>query len=226
MRKYHILLVALMVAWTIWVAQSCRRQVEAYHASHLCTDSLTDIRPGDLLFFCDTAGMGAAVRESTGEYTHVALVERVDDTIWIIDATQRYGVCRHVLAPGCGETRFPDVYRLQEPYVCSVEQFLRRAQSFIGQPYDNAFLPDNGAMYCSELIYESYVLADDDEDGKEGGGDKHLFEAKPMNWRDAHGELPKYWETHFRQLGIPVPEGVLGTNPTDLSRSTILYRPQ
>ena len=37
--------------------------------------------PGDLLFFRDTEGMGAAVKESTGQYTHVAMVESVGDTV-------------------------------------------------------------------------------------------------------------------------------------------------
>ena len=47
-----------------------------------------------------------------------------------------------------------------------------------------------------------------------------------MNWRDADGNLPKYWQKHFENLGIPVPEGVPGTNPTDLSRSPILKKLQ
>ena len=51
-----------------------------------------------------------------------------------------------------------------------------------------------------------------------------LFPSKPMNWRDAEGNLPKYWVQHFKKLGVPVPEGVPGTNPTDLSRSPILKK--
>ena len=45
-----------------------------------------------------------------------------------------------------------------------------------------------------------------------------------MNWRDAEGQLPKYWKEHFRKLGMKVPEGVPGTNPTDLSRSPLLRK--
>ena len=75
-------------------------------------------------------------------------------------------------------------------------------------------MPDNGAMYCSELVYECYLMCDG----------QHLFEAKPMNWRDKEGNLPQYWQEHFEKLGMPVPEGVPGTNPTDLSRSPQLHR--
>lgn len=186
------------------------------HRRFLNNNSLFDLRPGDLLFFSDTTGMGSAVRESTGEYTHVALVESVDDTVWIIDATQKHGVSRRPLTTKYGSSDFPDVYRFE--YGCfSIDSVLSRARSFIGQPYDNAFLPDNGALYCSELIYEVF-LNDCSDKGK------HLIEAKPMNWRDKEGNLPQYWQEHFKKLGMPVPEGVPGTNPTDLSRSPQLRR--
>lgn len=186
------------------------------HRRFLNNNSLYDLRPGDLLFFRDTTGMGSAVRESTGKYTHVALVESVDDTVWVIDATQRYGVSRRPLTIKYGSSGFPDVYRFK--YGCfSIDSVLARARSFIGQPYDNAFLPDNGALYCSELVYEVF-LNDCSDKGK------HLIEAKPMNWRDKNGNLPKYWKKHFKKLGMPVPEGVPGTNPTDLSRSPMLHK--
>ena len=178
--------------------------------------SLFDLRAGDLLFFRDTTGMGNAVRESTGEYTHVALVESVDDTVWIIDATQRYGVSRRPLTIKYGSSDFPDVYRFKSGCY-SIDSVLARARSFIGQPYDNAFLPDNGALYCSELVYEVFL----DECSDKG---EHLIEAKPMNWRDKNGNLPQYWQEHFKRLGMPVPEGVPGTNPTDLSRSPLLHK--
>lgn len=45
-----------------------------------------------------------------------------------------------------------------------------------------------------------------------------------MNWRDKNGNLPEYWENHFKKLGMKVPEGTPGTNPTDLSRSIFLKR--
>ena len=45
-----------------------------------------------------------------------------------------------------------------------------------------------------------------------------------MNWRDKNGNLPKYWKKHFKKLGMLVPEGVPGTNPTDLSKSPLLHK--
>jgi len=176
----------------------------------------TSLRPGDLLFFRDTEGMGGAVKESTGQYTHVAIVESVGDTVWIIDATPQNGVSRRpYLRQNEDKQSLPDIYRLQDNSY--VDSALIRARSFIGLPYDNAFLPDNGAFYCSELVYECF-LSDDSQDNR------HLFETKPMNWRNADGKLPKYWKEHFKKLKMPVPEKVMGTNPTELSHSPLLRK--
>ena len=169
------------------------------------------LRPGDLLFFSDYDGMGSAISQSTGQYTHVAIVESIGDTVWIIDATPTYGVSRRPLIINRDDaSTIPDAYRFK----ChDTESYLQRARSFIGQPYDQAFLPDNGAMYCSELVYECYV-----------SNGEHLFEARPMNWRDADGKMPAYWVEHFKKLGIPIPEGIPGTNPTDLAKSKHLEK--
>ena len=178
---------------------------------------LAFLQPCNLLFFSDTAGMSGAVRASTGQYSHVALVESVGDTVWIIDATPQYGVARRPFVYNPGDSQpFPDVYEIDGAF--NEYDVLERARSFIGQPYDHAFRPDNRALYCSELIYECFLNDYEDK------GDNHFFEAKPMNWRDADGKIPLYWKKHFKKLGIPVPEGVPGTNPTDLSRSPLLKK--
>ena len=182
----------------------------------LSNSSLVDLRPGDLLFFSEEGAMGNAIKASTGQYTHVAMVESLGqrDTVWIIDATQKHGVSRRPYIFRLNN--HPDVYRPNPGSPFYADDAIRRARTFIGQPYDNAFLPDNGALYCSELIYECYRHISDDE--------THLFKAKPMNWRDKDGRLPKYWKKHFKKLKMEVPEGVSGTNPTDMSKSPLLHK--
>ena len=91
-------------------------------------------------------------------------------------------------------------------------QALARAESHLGEAYDWSFLPDNGKMYCSELVYESYRLKDG----------RALFSARPMNFRDAEGNLPDFWDTLFQELGEDIPEGLPGTNPNDLSKESSL----
>ena len=153
--------------------------------------------------------MEKAISASTGRYSHVALVERDSTGTWIIEATPKNGVQR-ISFYNFKRRLFMDffnVYRITAPF--DTAAVIARAKSLIGKPYDNAFLPDNDAYYCSELIQAAF----DD-----------LFESKPMNWRDKEGNLPEYWKKHFKELGMSIPEGVLGTNPTDMSRSPLLRK--
>ena len=165
------------------------------------------LQSGDLLFVSDTSSMGQAVKESTGQYTHVAMVERVGDSLFVIDATQKRGVTRRPIEKTYANKMSVEVYRLTIPFDTSA--VLTRAHALIGKLYDNAFLPDNDAYYCSELIQAAFDT---------------IFPSAPMNWRDKNGNLPEYWEKHFKKLGMPVPEGVIGTNPTDLSKSQLLRK--
>ena len=165
------------------------------------------LQSGDLLFVSDTSGMGQAVKASTGNYTHVALVEREGDSLFIIDATQKHGVARRPIENTFANKMPVEVYRLTIPF--DTAAVIAHANSLIGKPYDSAFLPDNDAYYCSELIQAAF----DD-----------LFESKPMNWRDKEGKIPQYWQEHFKKLEMEVPEGVPGTNPTDMSRSPLLRK--
>ena len=43
-----------------------------------------------------------------------------------------------------------------------------------------------------------------------------------MNWKNAEGEYPLYWQQLFARLGEPIPQDVPGTNPQDMSESPIL----
>lgn len=165
------------------------------------------LQSGDLLFVSDTTGMGQAVKASTGNYTHVAMVERAGDSLFVIDATQKRGVARRPIEKTFANKMPVEIYRLTVSF--DTVAVIARAKSLIGKPYDNAFLPDNNAYYCSELIQTAF-------------GD--LFESKPMNWRDKEGRLPEFWQKHFAELGMPVPEGIPGTNPTDLSHSPLLQK--
>ena len=170
------------------------------------------LQSGDLIFVRDTSGMGLAVQQTTGQYTHVALVERSGDTLFIIDATPTLGVSRRHLSPLTFHLSPCDVYRLKISF--DTAAVISRAHNFLGQPYDNAFMHDNGALYCSELIYECFL----DSAGN------HLFEAIPMNWRAPDGTIPQYWLDHFNKLNTPIPEDLPGTNPTAISRSPLLRK--
>ena len=178
-----------------------------------CNEFHNTLQSGDLIFLNNNrSDMEKAITASTGEYSHVALVERDSaDDVWVIEASPKYGVQRIPYNQFERENNLGffrgniDIYRLSVPF--DTAAVIARAKKLVGKPYDNAFLPDNDAYYCSELIQMAF---------------SDIFPAKPMNWRDDEGNLPEYWIKYFEELGIPVPEGVPGTNPTDMSRSPLL----
>lgn len=199
-------------------------------AAALCMSSCAEadgefaLRNGDLLFQVGGGSeMGAAIQDATARggvlpFTHAALAEVTPGgEVWIIEATGDRGVCR--TAPEDFLARSARIDGRPAVVVCRVDAdeeviaaAVERAAGFVGQPYDWYYMPDNERIYCSELIYESYLHAD--------GG--HMFTARPMNFRAADGSMPRFWEELFESLGEPVPEGVDGTNPADMSQESCL----
>lgn len=182
----------------------------------LLSSCRTDTAPqtGDLIFFTGgSSSMDDAISSSTGDgFVHVAIVE-VDSegTVWLIDATPQKGVSREKLETKLLEEKGKAVLmRLKDS--TGVAASVQRAKGLIDSPYDFAFLPDNDAYYCSELVYECFLRPNG----------SHIFSCQPMNFLDSEGNLPEYWKELFEKLQMDVPQGLPGTNPEDLSRSTTL----
>ena len=185
---------------------------------------------GDLLFVGlpleATSGqdtMDGAIAAATGDgnrlnLIHVAILE-VDqaDSLWVIDVTLKHEVSRVPISVLYRDfTRhdgsLPEMLVMRLKDTTGVSGYLQKAKSFIGQPYDYEFMPDNGAMYCSELVYESYVRA----------AGTHIFPAAPMNFKNAEGEFAPYWVRLFDWLQLPIPQDVMGTNPQAMYSSEAL----
>lgn len=222
MNKKHIVYILLCA---IAAASSCSRK--AFVPEN-----------GDLVF--QTAGTSAAsqaiasatAQHDSIQYDHVGIIEVSDGQIFVIEATGRSGVVRTPWpeflssAPSVGGRPGVTVKRVvlpeESPRRRSAENSrekrvlagmaVRRAASFLGQEYDWYYLPDNGKLYCAELVYEAWLDA----------AGNHIFETKPMNFRDSDGNMPQYWTELFSRLGEPVPEGIPGTNPNDMSKSPAL----
>ena len=186
------------------------------------------IKTGDLLFVgipadysIDESDMDGAISASTGSgglnLIHTAILEVERDTVWVIDATIKYGVDRHPIDTMFKQFTLKDgsqpayiIKRLKHSRHAS--KYVENAKAFLGRPYDVAFLPDNEAMYCTELVRESYRKADG----------AYLFGNKPMNFRNAEGEFPLYWQQLFALIGQEIPQGLPGTNPQDMSAEPVL----
>lgn len=161
--------------------------------------------------------MGEAIGSATGTekepvtFTHVALVTAVEPEIELLEASPARGVAPTTLTEFLNDSRLiagrPAVVAMRLRDTTGTAEALVRARTFIGQPYDFSYRPDNGRLYCSELLYESFLTP-------EG---RHRFPVRPMNFRSADGSMPAFWEELFARNGEAVPEGIPGTNPNDMA---------
>lgn len=165
--------------------------------------------------------MAQAIAWATGrdnhlKFTHVGIVIVGERTDSVLEATSDGGVrvvaLDRFLERSARIDGRPVVVAMRLRDTTGVSASVHRARSFLGQPYDYSYRPDNGKMYCSELVWESY---------RDPAGER-IFEARPMNFRAADGTMPDFWTRLFEELGEPVPEGVPGTNPNDMAREAAL----
>lgn len=183
-----------------------------------CVRNDAALKTGDLLFQVGKGSdMTGAITAATGEngglnFSHVgiALVKNGADSV--LEATTEGGVritsLEEFLDQAAKIDGRPAVIAMRLKDTTGTASAVERARSHLGLPYDYSFLPDNGKFYCSELVWESYRKAD--------GSPR--FTARPMNFRADDGTLPQFWLDLFARQGEPVPEGIQGTNPNDMSR--------
>lgn len=187
-------------------------------ASVLFSCSKNTFRPqaGDLLFQANkSSAMADAITDATTnnevvQFSHVAIALGADS---LIEASPEAGVrivgLDEFLASSARIGKQPAVVVLRlVGKERLAEEGAQRARAFLGLPYDFSYRPDNGKVYCSELVWESYI-------GTDG---KPLFAAQPMNFRAADGTMPYFWTELFEELGEAIPEGIPGTNPSDMAK--------
>lgn len=179
-----------------------------------------NLHTGDIVFqLASGSEFSKAISSATSEsgmldFSHVGIIE-IDSNgnIFVIEASPGRGVCITALddfilnSPEIGSRPGLLVKRLIGDYPLS--DIVSRAKKHLGEEYDWYYLPDNGRMYCSELIYDSYI----DCDGR------HIFDARPMNFKAPDGTFPPFWIQLFEKIGRDIPQGMPGTNPNDLSKS-------
>lgn len=226
----RILYVALLMDCLSLVFFSCKPKEQTIQA---VTIGGVTVQNGDLLFvglpmdyhLTDSVSMDQAIAEATGtddemDYIHVAILE-VDehDSLWVIDATIKHGVDRHPFEVFLSDFtlkdgRYPllNVMRLQDN--ANVNKYVDNAKTYCGREYDMHFLPDNDAQYCSELVRNSYTT----------NTGSYIFSESPMNFKNVDGEFPPYWVELFELLGEPIPQGIMGTNPQEMSHEQCLKR--
>ena len=188
-----------------------------------CTQNEFVPENGDLVFCVGSQGnMSSAITDATTiegaleQLDHVGIISIEGDSVFVLEANPQKGVVATPLSQFLKESYYINgapgiiVKRLNIDF--DKEKTVERAKSFIGEPYDWSYLPQNGKVYCSELVYQSFI----NDDGTP------VFQSKPMSFRDSEGNIPQFWIDLFKSLGEEIPEGVAGTNPNDMSQEEIL----
>ena len=177
------------------------------------------LKAGDLLFqdldcgpMCDA--IEAVTEGAQGkDFSHCAMVVKVQDSLEVLEAMGK-GVVLTSLKDFKARSPKILVGRLKN----GDEAFLNRAcaygLSLQGKPYDDVFLLNNDRYYCSELLYESFKVANHG---------KPIFSLAPMTFMDpATKAYYPVWVDYYHDLKCPIPEGKPGLNPGSISRSPVL----
>lgn len=106
------------------------------------------------------------------------------------------------------------VGRIKQEHQQLIPKAIDFAKTKLGLAYDDVFDISNNKYYCSELIYDSFKYANDDQP---------IFQLQKMTFKDpATNEIFLIWENYFKELNIPIPEGEDGLNPGGMSMSSYI----
>ena len=106
------------------------------------------------------------------------------------------------------------VGRMNAAHEHLIPEAIAYAKTRLGYAYDEVFDITNDKYYCSELIYESFKHANEDEP---------IFQLQPMTYKDPEtNEIFPIWADYFEDLKVPIPEGELGLNPGGMSTSAYI----
>ena len=101
------------------------------------------------------------------------------------------------------------VARLKPQYASYLQPAMRKAIHYVGTPYDDAFLPGDDALYCSELVYRIFKK----------DNTPYLFPLSPMTFKSKSGKTFPAWTEYYKDLKQPIPEGQPGINPCSIANS-------
>ena len=163
---------------------------------------IQDLQNGDLIFTVGSSEIATAIREATGSYSHVAIFFNGE----IYHATHEKGVVNQGLSDFLQDKDIYDVYCYP---AIEVEAVFKRAKIHLGKPYNFSFYPQSDGFYCSEYIAE--ILP--------------IFDTIPMQFGDEKNLISDFWQEYYLDLGLAVPIGQPGTNPSQLAQSRkLIYK--
>jgi hypothetical protein len=150
------------------------------------------------------------------DFSHCAMVVNVNDTLKVIEAIGykvQVNSLKKFFARSGDTTVIQNITvgRVKHQFENLIPNAISNAKQLIGQTYDDEFLLGNGKWYCSELIYETFKQANNQND---------FFELAPMTFIDPKTKtfFPA-WVNYYEELKTEIPEGKPGINPGLISRS-------
>ncbi len=187
-------------------------------------------RRGDILFQgAGTSEFSQSIAASTTADTvefrpiHVAFVAHggSPEQAFVIEAEPKLGVCLTPYnefisnsAKSADGKPMVMVKRIQSPGFTDSQtaEATSKALKLLGLPYDWVFLPDNNAIYCSELIQLSFIRPDGIS----------MFDYIPLNFTGPDGTILPFWQKIYDSRSMPVPQGEPGTSPVSIMTSPLL----
>lgn len=156
------------------------------------------LRDGDILLHTSRSAQAVAVAGATASpYTHVGIVERTGDALFVIEAVDRTRrtPLPEWLARGVGGK----ATALRHPGLDSAARaaVVAAAAAYLGRPYDLSFTPGDDALYCSELVALAYAAVDVAVGRWRPLGDLALHDAA------AQRLLTRRWRAHPACRGAP-----------------------
>ncbi len=178
-----------------------------------------DLKTGDLLFRGKTQSkLSEAIDDVTqtgdnNHFSHVGMVEIINDEPFVIHADGLKGVCIEPIDSFLIDTALTvEAFRLKPGHDDYIDKAIERAREVIGAPYNFSYIIGDEGYYCSELIW--YAFKPDS-----------VFSLEPMTFKDSEsGEFHPGWIEHYQELEVEIPEGLPGCNPNGLAASDKLFR--
>ena len=180
-------------------------------------------RAGDLLFQdLDCGPLCEAIEKVTTGYrgahlSHVGILDKNNRGEWVvleaISPQVKATPLDTFLARSLDERGKPKVLagRMKKPYRQLIPEVLQQVRAHIGKPYDPVYNLEDGRYYCSELLYEAF---------KGANNQQPVFFLAPMTFKDPQtGSIFPAWKEYFRNMNETVPEGKPGLNPGGMSQS-------
>lgn len=180
------------------------------------------IKSGDIVFRGATQGdLSEAINEVTQtskatNYTHIGVCDVVDGKVMVYHSDLGKGVVKEplelFLSPNDSVNYSSDLYRIKDITNQQVELAISKAKQLVGEPYNTTYILEDKGYYCSEYIYELFK-------------DDSIFKLEPMTFKNTEtNTFHKGWISHYKDLGIDIPEGKLGCNPNGMANSdTLLF---